>query len=830
MPRFFAIMVALCVAAFGIFADANAQIRVTVEPVDSDHIVVAGSIIPACQIHLRAGEEDLNLRNLRISQVYDSLFSRSVNRVTIVYQEGNWSMSESLDEAGNADFSFGGDGDERIIIPAWQARALACLVELNHINPWGAQTGDILAFVLRSRQGFLVETPAGQQIQSFGDEYLLLRKFCLRGNRLEFPEGGPNNLQAPDFLANGPVDLYRFQVQAPEGTDISLTQVPFHFRIEDTVPAEAILNFSQFRLLEGSSWENVSHLTEATSGQDAYAIWTSDGRRISGRQERLAAADSTHRFYVQFYDERLIPAGQSRYYVVRAVAQNVDTGVNSNDACATWMVETEPVSPEHLNAFVDMNVDDEGEPEENPIAEAVVAAGDEYISIGSGLIWSDITGTNGDYHHSQYGPPSSPDYILGLLVDFPPVPRVPLTYFSVYGNEYDGQREHLHQPGDTIGLRCRINCPQPISGIQFDLAVRNDDGSRLAIDSISLDQGLIDEVDASFRNDRILVYSLRNRPIDLENRNFLTAWITLPDNAHGIYQVVPDNIILSDPEINRIQVDEVHQGWFFAGPLGDLTLDGALDVRDLLRLVNLALDGGMIWEDRVGDLNQDWTVDAEDIALLIDAILDGAGRDSPDLELAEVWQGDGDDVWQYQLSNQNPVRVFQLALRGGLEGVEPYLTQRSAGMSLAYRYFPGSRLMKIVAYSLGNAVEPGQGPVLIVPGTVEEVIFEKVVQVNPQGVPGRPFKGKPTGFLLDPAYPNPFNSSTRVSFELPQAGRAIMAVYDLSGREAAKLIDSQVSAGANSVIFYAKGLATGTYILRLKSQQGIRSQKLTFIK
>ncbi|HLC64082.1 MAG TPA: hypothetical protein VJK25_01880, partial [Patescibacteria group bacterium] len=99
MPRFFAIMVALCVAAFGIFADANAQIRVTVEPVDSDHIVVAGSIIPACQIHLRAGEEDLNLRNLRISQVYDSLFSRSVNRVTIVYQEGNWSMSESLDEA-----------------------------------------------------------------------------------------------------------------------------------------------------------------------------------------------------------------------------------------------------------------------------------------------------------------------------------------------------------------------------------------------------------------------------------------------------------------------------------------------------------------------------------------------------------------------------------------------------------------------------------------------------------------------------------------------------------------------------------------------------------
>gem|GEM_PF-2373281 len=73
----------------------------------------------------------------------------------------------------------------------------------------------------------------------------------------------------------------------------------------------------------------------------------------------------------------------------------------------------------------------------------------------------------------------------------------------------------------------------------------------------------------------------------------------------------------------------------------------------------------------------------------------------------------------------------------------------------------------------------------------------------------------PISISLISSYPNPFNSSTRIAYDLPIGGMVSLTVYDLSGREVAQLADGVQPAGRHSVIWQAEGMATGVYLVRL---------------
>lgn len=73
----------------------------------------------------------------------------------------------------------------------------------------------------------------------------------------------------------------------------------------------------------------------------------------------------------------------------------------------------------------------------------------------------------------------------------------------------------------------------------------------------------------------------------------------------------------------------------------------------------------------------------------------------------------------------------------------------------------------------------------------------------------------PVSAELLSAYPNPFNASTVISFNLPSAGNVKLAVYDIAGREAASLVTGYLSLGKQSVVWDAQGQASGVYFLKL---------------
>ncbi len=73
----------------------------------------------------------------------------------------------------------------------------------------------------------------------------------------------------------------------------------------------------------------------------------------------------------------------------------------------------------------------------------------------------------------------------------------------------------------------------------------------------------------------------------------------------------------------------------------------------------------------------------------------------------------------------------------------------------------------------------------------------------------------PKSYNLSQNYPNPFNPSTVINYQLPQAGKVILKVYDILGNEIITLVDENKDAGSYSVTFDASNLASGIYIYEL---------------
>jgi len=89
----------------------------------------------------------------------------------------------------------------------------------------------------------------------------------------------------------------------------------------------------------------------------------------------------------------------------------------------------------------------------------------------------------------------------------------------------------------------------------------------------------------------------------------------------------------------------------------------------------------------------------------------------------------------------------------------------------------------------------------------------------------------PIGYELLQNYPNPFNPSTNISFNLPEANRISLEVFDVLGRKVATLYQNEVfSAGQHQVTFDASSLASGIYIYRLNTENFNLSKTMILVK
>ena len=96
---------------------------------------------------------------------------------------------------------------------------------------------------------------------------------------------------------------------------------------------------------------------------------------------------------------------------------------------------------------------------------------------------------------------------------------------------------------------------------------------------------------------------------------------------------------------------------------------------------------------------------------------------------------------------------------------------------------------------------------------------------------GGTIKVLPAEFALHAAYPNPFNPSTTISFDLPGAGEVSLNVYDLKGALVGTLLNENKVAGTYQYKWTPNSeLASGMYLFELRTKNKTRHQKITYIK
>lgn len=85
-------------------------------------------------------------------------------------------------------------------------------------------------------------------------------------------------------------------------------------------------------------------------------------------------------------------------------------------------------------------------------------------------------------------------------------------------------------------------------------------------------------------------------------------------------------------------------------------------------------------------------------------------------------------------------------------------------------------------------------------------------------------------FSLEQNFPNPFNPSTRINYQIANDNFVTLKVYDIIGNEVAALVNNQQPAGKYSVDFNSANLPSGVYLYRLQAGNYIQTRKMTLIK
>lgn len=88
----------------------------------------------------------------------------------------------------------------------------------------------------------------------------------------------------------------------------------------------------------------------------------------------------------------------------------------------------------------------------------------------------------------------------------------------------------------------------------------------------------------------------------------------------------------------------------------------------------------------------------------------------------------------------------------------------------------------------------------------------------------------PIDLSLRQNFPNPFNPTTYIRFDLPTAGRVSLKVFDVLGQEVAVLLDGYQGVGIHEVHFDASHLPSGTYLYRLDSAGRSIVQKMLLVR
>jgi hypothetical protein len=252
------------------------------------------------------------------------------------------------------------------------------------------------------------------------------------------------------------------------------------------------------------------------------------------------------------------------------------------------------------------------------------------------------------------------------------------------------------------------------------------------------------------------------------------------------------------------------------GMLGDINLDDSINVLDIVMLMDFIL-GNQIpdgVESVQADMNGDGSLNVLDVVMIVDIILGNVLARGSIVEEATFYYGN--DIVSYK--SDGNIAGIQFEITGEHEILENYLPEgwelTSNETTILLFSMDGSTLEdnKLFSYEGVLWLES----IIVADWYGSDVVSSSVLL--------------PKEFALSPAYPNPFNPATTLSFALPVSNTVMISIYNLQGREVATLVNTTMDAGYHTVTWDANSYSSGVYFVHMLAGEYMKTQKLMLMK
>ncbi len=258
---------------------------------------------------------------------------------------------------------------------------------------------------------------------------------------------------------------------------------------------------------------------------------------------------------------------------------------------------------------------------------------------------------------------------------------------------------------------------------------------------------------------------------------------------------------------------------------GDINNDGYRGVQDLVILINVMLGDGEFGECEfwAADKSLDSLINISDVVLLVDEIM-GVNT------LARVSQTEAEADFIIEngsliLRASEPAEAFSFTLKS----TTPPAMMSYPGLTITSR--ESAEGLKVLGYWTGDA--PREIEILKTQDTRFEIAYPQVA-----GAAGVMMKTGttiiPESFEITSVYPNPFNPTVNISYNLPAADEVSIHIYNALGQEV-NVSTSQLQAGEH--VFTWNGLnqqnhmvSSGIYFARISTADASQMVKLTYLR
>lgn len=340
--------------------------------------------------------------------------------------------------------------------------------------------------------------------------------------------------------------------------------------------------------------------------------------------------------------------------------------------------------------------------------------------------------------------------------------------------------------------------------------------------------------------------------------------IKIKNAEASTYEGFPINITPSRDELTIIAQNRV-------SAYGDVNGDGCLDILDIIMIVDHIVGRDSLEADEFERANiAPWTpgepapnpdayVNVQDLSLLQNVILTGVYPNGVAINacsFTSLPKSNGENFkvifYIYEkgitayLNASVDVRAVQVELNGTFQVSNNMVINTDLGHGY---YHKDNSLLRVLLYDRKGLkiIKSGENFIADIPISIsdpetmyiENLILidinrQRIMDAQIEVIYGNP-PYIPLDYVLYQNFPNPFNPTTNVRFEVPEDSKVQIKIYDILGREIKTLFNDEVQRGRYTIEWDGLNeagflMSTGTYFYRMTANEFVQTKKMLLIK